>query len=760
LKKFNEYLNEESNPFRKQKNFNEAVNTAIDDANLSFEEQQKQISRLELEIKALLNQTNSLKTQINKIKNLENQHFAYVCSQSEENSRQFEKCMAEIKPEKRVSVRDKNIIEADVFSDTALAESVKAVKDSGDNEELSAENLAKAEKIFSRNIKSEFDKFHKQYNSRIIAVICTDLTMNCGMEAIRNEAYDIYNALKKKSCYNVKLISIEKSIKDMVCRGDIICVPAGRTRECIKKINPLLCVICESTAHVLTANDCGLLMFRSIVRLSGQNPLRDVTENTMAELCHLNDFGVQKYCVESRTASDTMVKNGFHEPMISYPVIDINKKIYSCRKNYEMHRKFTVGFASSPMTDEQYSHRGMDILCETVKETKGVEYIILWRNKDVEVPEILKNSPHCRIEYGRYDMEKFYSEIDCIMIPYSTENFNHSCSMSAIEAMLNGIPVISTEISGVSEIVKKFGTGLVANRFATNLATSCNQIRSNYSAFSNGRQALKLRNFFMDNNIVKMIEDELSQPYALGTVTLYEWDRLLKKNGKYLVKGQKKMKEYYQNNEIASKYTAHRFEKYPQNCFDMMERKSVSMILSDYFNGKKDLEILDIACGDGRIVQENIHFGSCMAVDSSKAMLELVANRFATSLQPVATSECDFISDEIEGDFDAVTCFRYIRHFDYRTRKILYSKIRTVMTENGIFIFDVPNRNFELRLKNINGWGNYNIYDVFFTRESISEELEKNGFQIRYIVPAGKGLAEKVSADEPMTWTVGAVKKI
>jgi SAM-dependent methyltransferase len=129
-------------------------------------------------------------------------------------------------------------------------------------------------------------------------------------------------------------------------------------------------------------------------------------------------------------------------------------------------------------------------------------------------------------------------------------------------------------------------------------------------------------------------------------------------------------------------------------------------------------------------------------------------------LQPVATSECDFISDEIEGDFDAVTCFRYIRHFDYRTRKILYSKIRTVMTENGIFIFDVPNRNFELRLKNINGWGNYNIYDVFFTRESISEELEKNGFQIRYIVPAGKGLAEKVSADEPMTWTVGAVKKI
>lgn len=757
MKKFNEYLNEENNPFRKQKNFNEAVNTAIDDANSSFEEQQKQLSRLELEIKALVNQTNALKTQINKMKNIENQHFLYACSQSEENSRHIEKCMAELKPEKRISVRDKNIIEADVSSDMAFMECIKAVKESGDNAQLSAENLAKAEKIFTRNIKSEFDKFHKQYNSRIIAVICTDLTMNCGMEAIRNEAYDIYNALKKKSCYNVKLISIEKSVKNMVCRGDIICVPAGKTKECIKKINPVLCVICESTAHVLTANDCGLLMFRSIVRLSGQNPLRDVTENTMAELCHLNDFGVQKYCVQSKTACETMTANGFHEPMISYPVIDVNKKIYSCRKSYQMHKKFTVGFASSPMTDEQCSHRGMDILCETVNKTKGVEYVILWRNKDVEVPEILKNSLHCRIEYGRYDMEKFYSEIDCIIIPYSTENFNHSCSMSAIEGMMNGIPVISTEISGVSEIVKKFGTGIVAEQSAISLVNACDAVRSNYSAYSNDRQAMKLRNFFMENNIVNMIENELSEPYAQGAVTLYEWDRLLKKNGKYLVKGHDKMREYYQNEEVASKYTAHRFEKYPQNCFDMMERKSVSMILSDYFGGGKDIEILDIACGDGRIIQENIQFGNCMAVDSSEAMLKLVEDKFT---QSVSVSKCDFISEEIDGDFDAVTCFRYIRHFDYKTRKILYSKIRKNMTENGIFIFDVPNRDFELRLKNINGWGNYNIYDVFFTRDSISEELRNNGFEIRYIIPVGKGLIEKVSAVEPMTWTVGAVKKI
>lgn len=89
-------------------------------------------------------------------------------------------------------------------------------------------------------------------------------------------------------------------------------------------------------------------------------------------------------------------------------------------------------------------------------------------------------------------MERFYSEIDCVMIPYSTENFNHSCSVSAIEAMLNGIPVISTEVAGVSELVKRFGIGLVTNQFAT----ACNQIRTDYQRFSSYQLVANLRRFF------------------------------------------------------------------------------------------------------------------------------------------------------------------------------------------------------------------------------------------------------------------------
>ena len=83
------------------------------------------------------------------------------------------------------------------------------------------------------------------------------------------------------------------------------------------------------------------------------------------------------------------------------------------------------------------------------------------------------------------------------------------------------------------------------------------------------------------------------------------------------------MKDYYRNNEVASTYNANRFETFPENCFDLLERKSINVIIEDYFKGE-NLEILDIACGDGRILQENLKYGKCTAIDSSDAMLQLL----------------------------------------------------------------------------------------------------------------------------------------
>ena len=145
-------------------------------------------------------------------------------------------------------------------------------------------------------------------------------------------------------------------------------------------------------------------------------------------------------------------------------------------------------------------------------------------------------------------------------------------------------------------------------------------------------------------------------------------------------------------------------------------------------------------------------------------MLEIVKQRFENAQNKPETLPLDVITDEISGSYDAVTCFRYVRHFSYPDRKIIYSKFRNLLRDSGIVIMDVPNINFEIPLKNSRGWGNYNIYDVFWNIEDFKAECEENGFRLIYAIPTGAGLmsddsslSEKIK-NIPMTWTVGMIK--
>ena len=115
-----------------------------------------------------------------------------------------------------------------------------------------------------------------------------------------------------------------------------------------------------------------------------------------------------------------------------------------------------------------------------------------------------------------------------------------------------------------------------------------------------------------------------------------------------------------------------------------------------------------------------------------------------------------------DGKFDVITVFRFLRHYEYVTRKTLWGMLRNALREGGKLLFDVPNRDFELPHRARNGWGNYPIYDIFWTKETLSEELAANGLRLAALVPVGQGLyplpAEYRS--EPMTWTACAEKAV
>jgi len=592
-----------------------------------------------------------------------------------------------------------------------------------------------------------------------IVILCRGYLASKGIEAIRNEAMQVYHLLKQFGTYPVQFLSMESDQTEKKKEGEVTLLSENGIGSYLKELNPALCIYFESTPNIIRFDHCSMILNRSLFWLSGQNPLQGVSQSTIEELCHFNDWGIHHYFVLSQTAYEIMVQNGFHEPQIVCPLVDPTKIVPRKRRYHP--QNFTVGFASSPMEEIQKQDRGIALLCQLVACAEEISFVVLWRYDTVNIPEELLYKKNCRVITGKYEMAAFYSEIDCLLIPYQTINFNHACSLSGVEAMKNGIPVLCTEVSGISELVRYCAMGEVVAANVDEMKKGIERIRKQYELYLGVLSQKRLEEKLNHKHIVDLIEKEAEQTLPAAPVTLYEWDRKLRQNHSYLVKGHEAIKNYYQRQEIAENYTKDRFTSIALKSFDSFERKNLEAIVEDWFP-TFPIQTLDLACGDGRITEECIQYGTCTAMDASERMLHIVKNRFPEEKGKLVIKQFDLVTDEIEGTYDLITCFRYLRHFEYKMRKIFYQKIYEHLQDTGIFVLDVPNLELELLLKEATGWQNYNIYDVFWTTSSIKEELEKNGFHIQYQIPVGEGVLSNLlhkAKNLPMAWTVGVSKK-
>lgn len=654
-------------------------------------------------------------------------------------------------PELRKEINIKKGTVVNAIYDDQFEKMVAEVKDvSSDQVDLKLKNATDYfYDVMQQNMIKEDEK-HRD----LIVVFCIRFKNEFGMEAIKNEAYDLYQLLQKKSIYDVKLISLEDEVTNVNYQDSIIYIDENHIEDCFQFLSPSLVVFCESTPYNVLGLKGVLVKNHTLIKISAQNPLQGFDQKMLDELCHCNDYGVHKYVVESKHAYDIMIQNGFRNVTLSFPIINMDR-IKNYKEYRNTHDKFVVGFATSPMEKKHYDDRGMDFITDMVIKMTDINFRILWRNDKLALPEQIKNSSNCIISFGKYDMEKFFDEVDCVIIPHKTINNNHACSLSGVEAMLNNIPVLSTSVAGISDLVEKSGMGIVCEPNSDDIILGLRQIRENYHEYIGRDKVGCIRDLLDNNNNIIIVEEMVGNYFSKSFVTLEEWDYHLHQKDKYLVKGHDSIKKYYQNKEIADNYNEVRFLTYPANCFDAFERASIRLIVKNQFN-RNNLEVLDIASGDGRIVQECIQFGFCTSIDSSRAMLDIVERKFSETGH-IHTKICDYYVDNLDEKFDIITTFRYIRHFDYTQRKELYKRICNNLKDDGMLIFDAPNIEYALNDAGNRNWGDYNIYDIFWTEKDIIKELAENNLTVKYLIPIpmeGKTEGEVISS-----WTVGAVKQ-
>ncbi len=189
---------------------------------------------------------------------------------------------------------------------------------------------------------------------------------------------------------------------------------------------------------------------------------------------------------------------------------------------------------------------------------------------------------------------------------------------------------------------------------------------------------------------------------------------------------QKWLKERYQDIPTAKFYLRDRFS---EPLWQMVHQKEVNFI-NNFFKKNKPKKILDLATGPGRIARDLKYFKEGIALDFNQSMLKEA--KLNLDLKKWQVLKGDAFNLNFKGEFDAVLCFRFLRHFNLADRKKIYKQIKKVLRPKGYLIFEALNKNMKRGkyIEKFTGAWDKTIKDEIYTLTKLKKELLSVGFKL------------------------------
>lgn len=144
--------------------------------------------------------------------------------------------------------------------------------------------------------------------------------------------------------------------------------------------------------------------------------------------------------------------------------------------------EFTVLFASSPETQEQFDDRGIDILLDAATLRPQYRFVLLWRpwgNGLAAVRRLANERGLTNVEIVSRripQIEDCYRAAHLTVAPFRNPGATKSIPNSLIESMACGRPVICTSAIGFSKDVEHAGAGICIEPVADLLASATDDI--------------------------------------------------------------------------------------------------------------------------------------------------------------------------------------------------------------------------------------------------------------------------------------------
>lgn len=564
-----------------------------------------------------------------------------------------------------------------------------------------------------------------------VVIVCENYSSYANMEAVTGEAKEVFQHL---SMPQKEIVSIESG---QISESKDVAVKTLSLEDFVRRlrINTYEIIhIFASDLHLFGLRD--LARKRIVISVSSSDPLVGLEEEVFEEIQHLADHGMIYVVAQSEYVARILNDNGIKCRDIIYPGVSLDR----FAPQEKAHNSFRIGFASSPMDDEHYETRGISLIIELARRLKDIEFHLAWRKQperiETQVKELRLNN--LIIKTGKLNMVSFYNSVDCIILPFTSKRKNHDAPLSAIESLACGRPVICTDVVGIADIIRREDVGLVVAVEINALEQAITSMRAEAERFSaNARKVAE--NYFDIKKVAKRYEKlykEIRQEFK--TISLYDWKMRLKHANKQLAISREDITAYYQRKEVAERYSEDRFEYFPWKELNDLEISTLKAIMAEYSYSRRPMQIIDIASGNGRILQAIVESGSyCSGIETSDAMKKILTHKFGHNAL-VTIIDKDIFQFQTKDSYDIITCFRFLRHFQYRDRKDIYRIIRKCLKTNGICIADFPNKRVEVPLRSNIGWESFHIYDVFWDIKSLTTELHDNGFRVTGVYGVGK----------------------
>lgn len=163
-----------------------------------------------------------------------------------------------------------------------------------------------------------------------------------------------------------------------------------------------------------------------------------------------------------------------------YQIVDLTIHVSKYSLNQQILKKNAIYihngvFVSTEKTIRQIPSSILKVLyCGRLEHSKGIDIVVdAFRNIPVEVAELyivgdgsLKDSicqklrENIRYFGFRKDVGAFYKDVDALILMSDNEN----CPMSILEAMNKSLPIITTGVGGISEMVVSGFNGIIISR--------------------------------------------------------------------------------------------------------------------------------------------------------------------------------------------------------------------------------------------------------------------------------------------------------